>query len=106
MSKTTFWGSKGSTRRRIGGLVNDKLVDFEVGNFGIRFIETVNNQATRWVPWADLHRLASVNPSVSPFGEFKGMAESLHGPLNESAPLRILPVEEEIDLAGLLEKNR
>jgi hypothetical protein len=105
MSKTTFWGSKGSTRRRIGGLVNDRLTDLEVNHFGVRFIETVNNQATRWVPWAELHRLAS-SPIEVPGMATMGPAIAATVALNPADlnaddkefrvhPLQILPVEDE-----------
>lgn len=112
MSKRkAFWGDSGAISRQVEGAVDGELLNMEVNSFGVMLINRVTLQPMRRITWAELHRVAllEVPTDAAPCPRCGGTrriwaipdnapcpscTEPIHGPLNESAGLRILPAEE------------
>lgn len=71
--RKAFWGDSGATVRQVPGMIADRFLDAEVSGFGLRLTERVTAKQTRWIPWAELNRVANCPPescaTVAPLPE-------------------------------------
>jgi|ERR1700704_3387946 len=83
----TFWGEKQSVRHKIGGLVQDEMLDAEVTAKGIIFYRRGSSQACMTITWERAFEHSQL-PTDSRIAEISERPFQ-PSPLNESAGLRI-----------------